>query len=164
MRNTKATMCNRHRPTADELGRPLGRRHPTYFEWFPKHKPLKETGEGKLVYDEYGYPDYKKREYRYIDGARGKLVPLSYGKGRRRDEGPRGGRGWQYFHYRLYVVELDGVPTLCRYRHERVDYDPDNGFTYHDYWEPYSGAVFGIDGYEAHMVLSYGIASEENAA
>lgn len=160
MRNTKATLENANRPTSDEFGRPLGRRHATFWEWFPLKRPLK--GEGDVL-DEYGYPDYKRREYKYVNGVRGKLIPMTYGQGRRRDEGPRGGRGWQYYHFRLYLVDM-GLPLVCRHRHERVDYDEMKGFTYHDYWEPYTGIVYGIDGCSRRLVLQDGLILKEEVA
>jgi len=150
MRNTRATMCNAGRPTKDEFGNPLGRRHATFWEWFPVGKPLK-TKDGEPVLDEYGLPRYQRVEYRYNDGKRGRLIPLSYAEGRRRCEGPRGGRGWQYFHYKLYVLE-DG--TICRFRHEKVDRDELTGeFVYADYWEPYTGYAYGVDGCKVDMHL-----------
>lgn len=149
MRNIKATMVNANRPTKDEFGRPLGIRHATYWEWFPVGKPLK-TKDGEPVLDEYGLPRYRRVEYRYHDGRRGRLVPLTYGQGRRRSEGPRGGRGWQHYWFRLYVMD-DG--TICRFRHEKVDRTEDGEFTYYDHWEPFTGYVFGIDGCTTSMDL-----------
>lgn len=150
MRNTKAKLDNWNRPTKDEFGNPLGRRHATFYEWFPIRKPLKMS-DGEPVLDEYGLPRYRRVEYRYNDGRRGRLIPLSYAEGRRRCEGPRGGRGWQYFHFKLYVLD-DG--TICRFRHERVDRDERTGeFTYSDYWEPFTGYAYGIDGCKAGMHL-----------
>ena len=150
------------RPTHDEFGRALGRHHSTFWEWFPVNKPLKRTKDGDLVYDEFGYPRYRRVEYRYIDGVRGRLVPLTYGQGKRGDEGPRGGKAWQHYWMRLYVLD-DG--TIVRYRHEMVDRDESTGeFTYYDHWEPYTGNVWGIDGYERHIYVAYGRVVEETTS
>ncbi len=139
------------RPTKDELGRPLGRRHSTFWEWFPVTKPLKEGDFlGKFELDEFNLPDYAKRRYAYINGVRGKLVPLSYDRGSRSSTGPKGGKAKQMYWYRLYAVMLDGKATICRYRHEKVDRDELTGeFTYLDWWEPFTGWVHGIDGFDA---------------
>lgn len=138
-----------NRPTKDELGRPLGHRHSTFWEWYPIARGLKEGDFlGKYCLNEFNMPDYAKRRYEYVDGVRGLLVPVSYGKGSRRTTGPKGGPAKQMYWFRLYAVMLDGKATICRHRHERVDRDETTGeFTFLDYWEPFTGWVHGIDGF-----------------
>ena len=67
-----------NRPTKDELGRPLGHRHSTFWEWYPIARGLKEGDFlGKYCLNEFNMPDYAKRRYEYVDGVRGLLVPVS---------------------------------------------------------------------------------------
>lgn len=157
------------RPTKDEFGRPLGgmKKSPhgkLMWHWAPIPKPLK-VKDDEFVLDEFGLPDYGRRVYKYINGVRGKLIPLSSGKAHRLSVGPRGGKALQEYWRAFYMVVLDGVPTICRYRHELVDYDPEKGTrVYSDHWEPYSGLLVGIDGFSGTYNVAKGLIEPEYVA
>lgn len=118
------------RPTKDEWGRPLGYRKGTYWIWLPT-LPRRKDGSLRAF----------RHETKSIDGERGTLIPYTYKKGTRRAEGPRGGKAKQEFYFRLYNVVRDGENVVCRFRHELLDVT-DDGLSYHDWWEPFTGMVW----------------------